>query len=317
MLSLGVVLDLIIFVLIVLSILLLYSLLVISVSSKTFTIGIFRMLGMNRINLIILLESQAITNALPAWCIGLIIAQIGSIYVLNLLGSSANIDLNKSLTPTSIMVATCVGLGISMIASILPIKTVLNQTLQSSLDSHHSKTDAVKFDISRTDKSQFKWNVFCICFVLTVLGWVVFYFFPQSFMDNNLELFGLILMLLMLFILFGCILMGLNLQHLLERFVLFFTLSWWEKRLIPQIVLKNLIAHKTRNKKTAIMYAFSLSFIFFLTVMISTQLSALKMPDIQRLGSQLYCSTTRASIEFENVVNTIEYIDDYAWQPTS
>ena len=82
MLSLGVVLDIIIFVLIVLSILLLYSLLVISVASKTFTMGIFRMLGMNKKNLIILLESQAFTYAFPAWCIGLIFAQIGAVYVL-------------------------------------------------------------------------------------------------------------------------------------------------------------------------------------------------------------------------------------------
>lgn len=313
MLSLGVVLDIIIFVLILLSILLLYSLLIISVAGKTFTMGIFRMLGMNKKRLIILLESQAFAYAFPAWCIGLIIAQIGAVYVLGLLGSSSNIDLNKLLTPTSIIIATFVGLGMSLIASILPIRSCLGQTLQASLDIHHSKTSAVAFNIARTDQ-QFAWPLFWICWVLCTFGWVIYYFFPQSLIGGNLELFALMLMLLMLSILIGFILMGLNLQHLLERFVLFFTLSWWERRPIPEIVLKNLIAHKLRNRKTAVMYAFSLSFIFFVTVMISTQLSVMEMSNIKNFGSKLFCWTGRASLEMEDLLNTIEYVEDYAWK---
>ena len=233
MLSLGVVLDIIIFVLIVLSILLLYSLIVINIASKTFTIGIFRMLGMSRKNVLCLLEAQAVSYALPSWSLGLIIAQVAAVYVLNMLGASSNIHLNPLLTTTSIMIATIVGLGMSMVASILPIKSALSTTLQQSLDVHHSKTAAVQFNINRAGGSKFGWTAFSIWLLLVLFGWVVYYFFPQSIISGNLELFALMLMLLMLSILVGCILMGLNLQHLLERTVLFCTLSWWEKQPIP------------------------------------------------------------------------------------
>eukprot|EP01083_Nonionella_stella_P021319 59145_1 len=314
MLSLGVVLDIIIFVLIVLSILLLYSLLVISIASKTFTMGIFRMLGMSRKHLVVLLESQSLAYSIPAWIIGLIVAQIGAVFVLKLLGSSSNIELNPLLTSTSIIIATIVGIGMSLIASILPIRAALGNTLQSSLDIHHSKTAAVKFDINRSDGQAFAWSLFWINIVLVTLGWTVYYFFPQSILSGNLELFAVMLMVLMLCILVGCVLLGLNLQHLTERFVLWAALSWWERRPIPQIVLKNLIAHKVRNRKTALMYAFSLSFIFFVTVMISTQLSVLQMANIRDFGTKLFCWTSRAGKPFEDVLNQIEYIDDYAWK---
>merc|ERR1719162_1855161 len=101
MLSLGVVLDIIIFVLLILSLLLLYSLLSISMAQKTFSLGVLRMIGMSRKSLVLLLESQALLNALPAWALGLIIAQSMAIYVLHLLGSDSNISLDAQLTTTS------------------------------------------------------------------------------------------------------------------------------------------------------------------------------------------------------------------------
>ena len=314
MLSLGVVLDIIIFVLCVLSILLLYSLMVISVVSRTFTMGIFRMVGMPRYSLFLLLEGQQFTYALPAWCIGLIIAQIGAVYVLKLLGSSSNIQLNPLLTSTSICIATTVGIGISMIAAILPIRSAMKKTLQASLDINHSQTKAVKFDLSR-NVTKFAWNAFWICCVKVMFGWIIYYFFPQSLLNGNLQLFAVMLMLLMLAILIGCILIGLNLQHLLERLVLFVCLSWWEKRPIPEVVLKNLIAHKTRNRYTALMYAFSLSFVFFVTVMIRTQLNVLEMSNINTNGSKMFCWTSRAGAQFQDELNKLEFIEDYAWKP--
>lgn len=65
--------------------------------------------------------------------------------------------------------------------------------------------------------------------------------------------------------LFGLILLSLNLEQPLEKCIVWLLL-WWERRSIPTLVLKNLIAHRVRNRKTTIMYALALGFIIFITV---------------------------------------------------
>ena len=52
---LGIILNMIIFILLLLSIVLLYSLLLVSVETKTFELGILRMLGFNKIGIILMI----------------------------------------------------------------------------------------------------------------------------------------------------------------------------------------------------------------------------------------------------------------------
>ena len=52
---LGIILNMIIFILLLLSVVLLYSLLLVSVETKTYEIGIMRMLGMNKIGIILMI----------------------------------------------------------------------------------------------------------------------------------------------------------------------------------------------------------------------------------------------------------------------
>ncbi len=63
--------------------------------------------------------------------------------------------------------------------------------------------------------------------------------------------------------LFGLILLSLNAEHLIERIVVALCL-WWENSMIPHIVLKNLVAHRIRNRKTTLMYALALGFVIFI-----------------------------------------------------
>ena len=52
---LGIILNMIIFILLLLSVVLLYSLLLVSVETKTYEMGIMRMLGMNKIGIILMI----------------------------------------------------------------------------------------------------------------------------------------------------------------------------------------------------------------------------------------------------------------------
>lgn len=72
--------------------------------------------------------------------------------------------------------------------------------------------------------------------------------------------------------------LSLNLQPLLERslvFVYFKLSGWFENNSIGLLVVKNLGAHRLRNRKTTIMYAMALGFIIFLTVAIRNELRSM------------------------------------------
>ena len=77
---LGIILNMIIFILLLLSIVLLYSLLLVSVETKTFEMGIIRMLGLNKIGVILLILVQAFSFVIP----GIILGIAGSIPFLKL-----------------------------------------------------------------------------------------------------------------------------------------------------------------------------------------------------------------------------------------
>jgi hypothetical protein len=77
-LFLGLILNVIIFILLFLSVLLIYSLLMVSVETRTFEMGILRMVGMSRIGIIHMLFIQAFSYSIPAWFAGIAGAKVGA-----------------------------------------------------------------------------------------------------------------------------------------------------------------------------------------------------------------------------------------------
>ena len=60
----------------------------------------------------------------------------------------------------------------------------------------------------------------------------------------------------------------------MERFItsIFF---FWTGSAFRTVIVKNLVAHKLRNRKTALMYALSLGFVLFLNVTLNLELNNL------------------------------------------
>jgi hypothetical protein len=86
--------------------------------------------------------------------------------------------------------------------------------------------------------------------------------------------------------LFGLILLSLNLEHILERLVVFI-FFWWESPALPTLVLKNLVAHRVRNRKTTIMFALSIAFILFLAVTYRVEILSARYDDLKYHGAEL------------------------------
>lgn len=320
-LFLGLILSIILTILFVLSFMLIYSLLMISVETRTFELGVHRMTGLTRVGVINMLLVQALSYAIPSWAVGLLLSQILTVVVVNMLSTSVEVPMANTLTPLSIGIATVLGICIPLVAAILPIRDALSKNLHDTLDTRHSKTLGVSFNIERSDDGSISATALVVGVGLVVFGFLIYYLLPLSLLSLNLTLFFNIFFGILVGLLFGLIMLSLNFEHLVERLVvsLFF---FWELRSIPQMVLKNLVAHRLRNRKTTIMYALSLGFVIFVTVAYTTELESAKATSIKSEGAPLTLSArgsgsisygSAGRVEALLTAHTETVVADWAW----
>ena len=276
---LGLIFSLVILLLSALAIFLIYSLLMVSVETKTWELGVLRMIGVTRSGIIELLIIQSLAYAIPAWMFGLSMAQILFLYVRMFFQKSSNISVDPLLTSSSVTYASILGLLVPILASIGPIRQALSGNLRDSLDRRRAKVKAVIITIERNQASWRSMSgLLIVGGLLTIFGFLIYYLLPLSLVSNNFALLFNIFFGLLLGMLFGLILFSINLQPLLERLCLnaFMILAFAEKPFVKALVKKNLISHKLRNRKTSTMFAFALSFIIFLNVNLSVELRGLE-----------------------------------------
>lgn len=96
---LGLMLNIVIILLTLISTLLIYSLLMISVEARTFELGIYRMVGMRRAGLLQMILVHAWMFAVPAWVLGLVIAQIVFAVVANALSNLSSLSVRRGIWP--------------------------------------------------------------------------------------------------------------------------------------------------------------------------------------------------------------------------
>merc|ERR1711935_402880 len=83
--------------------------------------------------------------------------------------------------------------------------------------------------------------------VAVTYGLSIYYFLPLAMLSFNFALVLQIFFMILVSMLFGLSLLAFNLQRFLE-IILCYVLLFWEKSSMRQMVLKNLTAHKMRNK---------------------------------------------------------------------
>ena len=276
-LFLGLILHIITFILLFLSILLIYSLLMVSVESKTYEIGILRMIGMSRLGIVELLIIQSFLYALPAWILGIIFAEVLGFFLNIYFVKLTNIPIDGNVTPKAIAVATFIAFFIPIFSSIFPIKFALQKNLSDSLNYHRNASNQaspVKVTIERSSDGGVSFLLlFSGCF-LFLFGFSIYYLIPLSLLSMQLNLLLNLFFAILILMLFGLVLFSLNFQRILE-FLIIYLLFWWEKKAVKSVILKNLIAHRIRNKKTTIMYAVSLGFIIFIYVSYDVQIKSI------------------------------------------
>ena len=120
-LFLGLIFDLITLLFASISVLLIYSLLMISIETKSFEIGVMRMVGLKNNNLILMVLIQSALFVAPALIFGFLMS-LPSLFAISLVFKSL-INLEIDITPSSnaMVYAFVIGLLIPILSSIIPI----------------------------------------------------------------------------------------------------------------------------------------------------------------------------------------------------
>ena len=316
---LGVILNMILFILFLLSVILLYSLLLVSVETKTFDMGVVRVLGLNKVGVIIMILLQSLSYVVPGIILGLVFSLPALAYAGKALNNAIGVQIPIYPTAYAAGFAVLLGLLIPLVSSYVPIREALKQNLQTSLDMSHSKTSAVKVTIDMEGKG-FPWGRVSFAVIASGFGISIYYLLPLSLLSFNLGLLIGILFWILLGLLLGLVILSLNVQHLMERLIVLvvfdFCLRWFVKAGVRKLILKNLAAHRLRNRRTGIMYALSLAFVIFLIVAYEVQIQSTSYSIRQQHGVYLELTGNYIdSLKYESYINAnlMDHIDSYSW----
>ena len=140
-LFLGLIFDIIILLFIIVSILLIYSLLMISVETKTFEIGVMRMIGLSKNGLIFMVLIQSLLFVIPGiiFAFGLSFVALKGVYKF-LFSEQLGIRVEPTPDRFAILQSLILGILIPILSSILPIQSVLSKNLNDALDYSRIKT---------------------------------------------------------------------------------------------------------------------------------------------------------------------------------
>eukprot|EP00949_MAST-11_sp_MAST-11-sp1_P001231 g1231.t1 len=281
------VLQILFMILLALSGILVYSLLLISIESRTFEIAILRMIGTTRSGIVKLLVAQALSYSGPSLILGLTAAHIASAYIMGLFAEYSGVVVPYAgLTPSGAIYGILLGIGIPIVSSIVPIRAALNKQLSEALDVSRPKTSALDFSIIHDSGDGISPTLLGVGFTLSAFGISIYYLLPLSLLTLDLRLFFNIFFTVLLGLLFGLVLLSVNMERLVENAVMkvFF---FWSPSLLRKLADSNLVSHRIRNRKTSIMYGMSLSVIIFITVALQMELSGLLFRRLQRNGAKL------------------------------
>jgi len=98
-----------------------------------------------------------------------------------------------------------------------------------------------------------------------IYGFSIYYFLPLALLSFNFSMILNIFFFILISMLFGLSMLAYNVQRFLE-IILAYVFLIFENNSMRMMVLKNLSAHRMRNKMTSIIYSIALGFIIFLIV---------------------------------------------------
>jgi hypothetical protein len=190
------------------------------------------------------------------------------------------------VNPSAFLWASVVGIIVPVLSSLLPIQAALSTALAQALDYTRPKSAAITYTIERASDRAIPRFAVAVGSLFSLMGMLLYVALPSALLSVDLFLLLSIFFSLLMSILLGLVIVGMNLQRVAEAFVLFASFFWLPSS-VRQLVHKNLISHKLRNRKTFLMYSLSIAFIVFIYVTFALQFTAQEYQILQQSGAPL------------------------------
>lgn len=290
--------------LIMLSILLIYSLMVSNVDEKTFEFGMLRALGFNKTHMLSLLFIQALVFAF----LGMFLAFLFS-FILNAMICYIIYDyslLAASYIPSemSLILGFSIGLIMPIISNVFPILRALSKTLRDSLDLFHREINIFRVRVMKLEKLGVSLYQSLNAVVLITVGFSSYYLAPKAFIMQDIPMFLWIMNLILIIFLLGLTaflnLFELFFEKLILKLILFLLFT---DRKLESIIQKNIKGHRSRNLKTTLMFSITMSFLIFAGTGFQLQETAINDTFRLHIGSDMTA---------EIPPNSKIFLDEYA-----
>jgi hypothetical protein len=103
---------------------------------------------------------------------------------------------------------------------------------------------------------------------------MIYYLLPKGLINQDITLLMFVFFTILLGLLIGLILISISFQYLIEK-MLAYALLFWINATDFILILKNLSAHRFKNRRSSILYALSVALIVFLSVGIQIQIQTI------------------------------------------
>lgn len=137
---------------------------------------------------------------------------------------------------------------------------------------------------------------------------MIYYLLPKGLINQDIGLLLFVFFAILMGLLIGLILLSYSVQYLLEKLIAYLTLFWVNKTDFI-LTLKNMSAHRFKNRRSSILYSLSVAFIIFVSVGISIQMQTISEEMLKKHGTYIEIQSGLGTIN-RNFYNQI-FKDDF------
>ena len=268
-----------------LSLILIHSLLLITTETNSFEFGVLRLVGNSKKNIIFLIVFQCICFSIPAFIVALA-TSFGMLKIINnIIKKELNTNLNVGITADSFFFTFFMNFLAPIIAAIFPIRSILKKNIATSINTMLNKTSGVKIEIISLQKKEIT-SLIIFGLLTFIYGASIYYFLPLALVSMNFGLIGIIFLWILFGILSGFILLSQNIENLLQK-ILTYLLLFFTRSYTKLLILKNLAAHRLKNKKSSLMFSLSVGIFILASVGFDIILQSTKNMKVMQNGSEI------------------------------
>jgi len=196
-----------------------------------------------------------------------------------------NTDLGIGITLDSFFLAFVLNFLAPIIAAIFPIRNILKKNIATSINTMLNKTQGVKIEVISLQKKELT-SLIIFGLLTFIYGASIYYFLPLSLISMNFGMIGAIFLWILFGILLGFVLLSQNVENLLQK-ILTYILLFFTKSYTKLLILKNLAAHRLKNKKSSLMFSLSVGIFIMASVGFDIILQSTKNMIIMQNGSEI------------------------------